>query len=273
MRDYGKVSPLFWTGKTGKGLRGAMEAQIVALYLMTSPHSSMIGVFHLPLMYVAHETGLTLEGASKGLARCSEAQFCTYDEETETIFVHEMAAHQVGAELKDNDKRLISVRKQYAAMAEGRIKSAFQARYGDAYGLPKPEKKGKGVARGSEAPPKPEAGTGAGTEKKKAPPQPPASVGPVELQTWIAGLGEQQAIPADDSIFDYAEKAGIPLDFLALSWDRFVQDMTERKTRKKDWRAHYRNAVRGNWFKLWWFDPATGDCRLTTTGEQARRAA
>ena len=96
-----------------------------------------------------------------------------------------------------------------------------------------------------------------------------ASVG---IDSWLDSLGDELAIAADDSIFDYAEKTGIPLEFLELSWKRFVEDMRERGTRKKDWRAHYRNAVRGNWFKLWWFD-GEGVCRLTTTGEQARRAA
>lgn len=96
-----------------------------------------------------------------------------------------------------------------------------------------------------------------------------ASVG---IDVWMESLGDELAIASDDSIFDYAEKTGIPLEFLELSWKRFVEDMRERGTRKKDWRAHYRNAVRGNWFKLWWFD-GDGVCRLTTTGEQARRAA
>jgi hypothetical protein len=96
-----------------------------------------------------------------------------------------------------------------------------------------------------------------------------ASVG---IDVWRESLGDELAIPENDPIFDYAEKTGIPIDFLELSWKRFVEDMRERGTRKKDWRMHYRNAVRGNWFKLWWFD-GDGVCRLTTTGEQARRAA
>lgn len=94
----------------------------------------------------------------------------------------------------------------------------------------------------------------------------------VEIDTWLQSLDGSDAIPATDPIFDYAEKTGIPLDFLALSWERFREDMADRRKRQKDWRAHYRNAVRGNWYKLWWFD-ATGACQLTTTGEQARRAA
>ncbi len=94
----------------------------------------------------------------------------------------------------------------------------------------------------------------------------------VEFSAWLSSLGEADAIPADDPIFDYASKAGIPNDFLELSWQRFVQAMRESDTRKKDWRAHYRNSVRGNWYKLWWAAP-DGTLKLTTVGEQARRAA
>ena len=47
--------------------------------------------------------------------------------------------------------------------------------------------------------------------------------------------------------------------------------MRERKTRKKDWRAHYRNAVRHNWYRLWAIN-RQGEYFLTTEGEQARRA-
>lgn len=90
-----------------------------------------------------------------------------------------------------------------------------------------------------------------------------------EIDTWLRSL-DGDAIPADDPIFAYAENAGIPLDFLELSWHRFVEDMRERGKRQKDWRAHYRNAVKGNWLKLWWLQD--GEYRLTTAGEQAKRA-
>lgn len=91
----------------------------------------------------------------------------------------------------------------------------------------------------------------------------------IGLDAWLESIGEEEAIPAEDAIFAYAKKAGIPLDFLELSWNRFCEDMTERKTRKKDWRAHYRNAVKGNWYKIWWLDN-DGVYQLTTVGKQAK---
>jgi hypothetical protein len=104
MRDYGKVSPKFWTGDTGKAIKkkGA-NAVIVAVYLMTSPHSNMLGLYYQPVLYMAHETGLGIEGASKGLAECIEAGFCVYDEASEMVWVIEMATYQIAAELKPDD--------------------------------------------------------------------------------------------------------------------------------------------------------------------------
>lgn len=95
MRDYATVAPQFWLGKTGRELRkkGA-EAQVVSFYLMTSPHANMLGLYYLPILYIAHETGLGLEGASKGLKSTIEAGFCSYDEDTEMVWVHEMAAYR-----------------------------------------------------------------------------------------------------------------------------------------------------------------------------------
>lgn len=151
MRDYGKVSPQFWIGETGKQLRGDSNAQVLALYLMTCPHSTMTGVFHCPILYMAHETGMGLEGATKALARLSEVGFCEYDEASETVFVVRMAAYQIGESLKPNDNRIAGLRKELERMPETRAKTAFLAVYGVAFGLVEPGKK----QRASKAPPKP----------------------------------------------------------------------------------------------------------------------
>jgi hypothetical protein len=138
MRDYSKVSGQFWTGKTGRLLRGDMQAQIVALYLMTSPHANMIGVFLCPLVYIAHETGSPLEGASKGLQRLCEAGFCSYDDDSETVWVHEMARFQLGDDLKASDNRVKDIQKQYAALPESLMKQHFFEKYQHCFHLPEP---------------------------------------------------------------------------------------------------------------------------------------
>lgn len=159
MRDYATVAPQFWLGKTGRELRkkGA-EAQVVSFYLMTSPHANMLGLYYLPILYIAHETGLGLEGASKGLKSTIEAGFCSYDEDTEMVWVHEMAAYQVGKALKPGDNRCAGVRSEYASLTENPFLSLFYERYKDDFHLnvkrescPTPEGASKGLRRGFEA--------------------------------------------------------------------------------------------------------------------------
>lgn len=136
MRDYATVAPQFWLGKTGRELRkkGA-EAQVVSFYLMTSPHANMLGLYYLPILYLAHETGLGLEGATKGLESAIEAGFCSYDGVTEMVWVHEMAAYQVGRALKPGDNRCAGVRNEYASLSENAFISSFYDKYKDDFHL------------------------------------------------------------------------------------------------------------------------------------------
>jgi hypothetical protein len=147
MRDYGKVSPKFWTGSTGKALRGDPEAQVLAIYLMTCPMSHMSGVFTCPMIYMAHETGLGIEGASKALERLIEGGFCIYDAPSETVFVVRMAYYQVAESLKPDDKRVKGLLKDVESMPKGLIRNAFVSEYATAFCL--------GIEPSYEAPSKP----------------------------------------------------------------------------------------------------------------------
>lgn len=96
-----------------------------------------------------------------------------------------------------------------------------------------------------------------------------SSSGAVEIKTFLANhkAADEKPIPPDDPIFDYASETGIPQEFLRLCWLEFVERNQASGKRQKDWRAAFRNCVRGNWYKLWWIDGA--DYCLTTTGKQA----
>jgi hypothetical protein len=135
MRDYSVITPAFWIGETGKKLRGDGNAQLLAMYLMTSPHSTMTGVFHCPILYMAHETGIPIEGATKALARLLEVGFCEYEESSETVFVVRMASFQIADALKPNDNRIIGLKKEVAKMASALMRSRFLAIYSVAFCL------------------------------------------------------------------------------------------------------------------------------------------
>jgi len=160
MRDYAKVSPQFWIGKTGKSLRGNTDAQLLALYLMTSPHANMIGVFYCPVAYMTHETGITLEGASKALQSLIEGGFCTYDTDADFVWVHEMAKFQIGDELSEKDNQVKGIQKQYDMLPQGIVRKGFFDKYKDAFHIVDASQKQKPLARASKAPAKPGTGTG-----------------------------------------------------------------------------------------------------------------
>lgn len=134
MRDYSKVGPQFWIGKTGKALRKhGFEAQMVGLYLLTSPHANMLGLYYVPKTFIAHETGLGMEGASKGLQGCIEAGFCHYDEDSEMVWVIEMARFQIADQLKDKDLRIKGVQSEYDSLPENPFLAAFYDMYASAF--------------------------------------------------------------------------------------------------------------------------------------------
>ena len=137
MREYGKITPSFWIGRTGRGFRGDSAAQIVAAYLLTAPGSSMIGVYYCPIATIANDTGLDIEGASKGLRRGIEAHFLSFDEVTEWVWVHEMARFQIEASLSPKDKRVVGIGREFEKLPEGPLKQGFYDRYRAAFHLPK----------------------------------------------------------------------------------------------------------------------------------------
>jgi len=132
-----------------------MEAQIVALYLMTSPHANMLGLYYLPKLYISHETGLGIEGASKGLARASEAGFCAYDEDTEMVWVFEMARYQIADQLKPDDKRCIGVQNEYNALPANPHLASFYEKYAGAFNLTSKRQEQEKTASPRQAPCKP----------------------------------------------------------------------------------------------------------------------
>lgn len=136
MRDYGKVSPKFWIGSTGKALRKqGVEAQLVGLYLLTAPLANMLGLYYMPIYTVAGETGLGLRGASKGLQGCIQAGFCRYDEDSEMVWVVEMAHYQIADRLERTDKRSKGVQSAYDDLLENPFLGAFFDKYKDPFNL------------------------------------------------------------------------------------------------------------------------------------------
>jgi hypothetical protein len=107
MRTQATIVPTFWTRGSGKKLRGHPNAQVLALYFMTSPQSTMVGLYYEPLTTILHDTGLTEAQFREALPLVSE--IALYDEQEGLVYLPEGAAHQVGAtmSIKDNKRKSI----------------------------------------------------------------------------------------------------------------------------------------------------------------------
>lgn len=156
MRDYGKVAPGFWTGKTGKALKAkGPEAVIVALYLVTCQHANMLGLYYLSKTYIAVDTPLGFEGACKGLQGACEAGFCRYDEDSEVVWVVEMAEYQIAEQLDPKDNRCKGIQREYDALPENPFLAPFYERYAKSFHMTSMRGEPPKKERASKAPRKP----------------------------------------------------------------------------------------------------------------------
>lgn len=277
MRDYSKVEPKMWHGKTMKALRKSPEGLVVALYLMTSPSSNMLGLYAQPILYMAYETGLGEEGARKGLQSCIDAGFCSYDEESEFVFVHEMACYQIAPELKAADLRCKGIQKDYEALPDNPFLGAFYERYADVFHLTK--------ARGIEAPSKPLRSQEQEQEQEQDRETREVSRSPSKakkeertntLKTFLDGCKANgvKPIPDDHPIRQYMADSGISEEMAQIAWLRFREEHTvgaRKSKRYTDWPATFANSVKDRWYRLWFVKPE-GEAEWTSEGLQAKRA-
>lgn len=134
MRKYASIPPRVWQADL-KAVRGKLEAIAVHYHLTTSGHANMLGLYYLPVAYIAHEIGLPQEGASKGLLALIEANICSYDFEREIVWVHDMAADQIAPQLSPKDKRVKGIADQLAMLPICKITLGFYAKYRLAFHL------------------------------------------------------------------------------------------------------------------------------------------
>lgn len=274
MREYAKLGPTFWTGETGKSLRKrGSKALLVAAYLISSPHSNMLGLYYQPVMYMAHETGLGIEGATEGLHACIECSFCSYDDETEMVWVHEMAAWQIADSLSSGDKRCKGIQKDYDALPDNPFLGAWFDRYTDAFHLTRRRQKPEADHVSAKGHTKPHRSqeqeqeqeqyllpsvVGSGAAQNAAPPTPPPAFDGLNADA----LNGKSVVPIASN-WQLPEDWGI--DAEALGW-KPAEVVREAEKFRQYWVAgrgkSTRRSVKG-WRQTWsnWLDKAAKDRR------------
>ena len=82
---YTKIDDLFW--KDAKMKSRSDDAKMVFLYLLTCPHRTMTGMYHLPIGYASADMGWKPERFAKGFAELFQNGFINHDEGAEVVFV------------------------------------------------------------------------------------------------------------------------------------------------------------------------------------------
>lgn len=85
MRDYGKVHTSLWSSATLRDLDS--DARLLAVYLLTSPHTTMIGAFRLPDAYACEDLCWTPERLRNGYETLSHAGFIQYDFASKWVWI------------------------------------------------------------------------------------------------------------------------------------------------------------------------------------------
>jgi len=128
MRKFASIPPRVWQADL-KAVGGDLEAIAVHYHLTTSRHANMLGLYIVPIAYMAYEIGCPIEGASKGLGSLIQAGVCFYDHEREIVWVCEMASDQIAPRLSPQDKRVRGIAQQLAMLPICSVTLGFYQKY------------------------------------------------------------------------------------------------------------------------------------------------
>lgn len=264
MRDYGKVFSSIYESLDFRAL--SEDGRTLVLYLLTCKHGTIAGVFRVPDGYVCEDLQWSQERVAEGFRNIAEKGFATRCEVTKWVWVRKYL--EWNPPENPNQRKAIL---KCVSLVPGSCswKADFTREVGPGIGMEAPSKPNP-CATLSEALPNQEQEQ----EQEYKPPKAPRGGQPLRtLRDWLDHVKAQgeTPIPEDDPVFSYADSIGLPREFLRLAWREFLQRYTQPNAKRyRDWRATFRNAVRGNWMHVW---RADGDgYALTTPGEQARRA-
>lgn len=85
MRDYGKVHSSFWSSQTISAL--SEDGRMLALYLMTSPHTTITGTFRLPDGYAREDLGWSSQRVAEGFEELFRNGFANRCETTKWVWI------------------------------------------------------------------------------------------------------------------------------------------------------------------------------------------
>jgi len=136
MRDYSKIQPKFWDSEIVAAMEiNNIDAAYVALYLMTSPASTMLGLFRCSAVQIADDSHLSVDRVELALSALERTGFLERDTRRKLVYVKKMAAVQIEKSLKSSDNRVIAIKKELDSLPDCELKHSFISDYNGAFSL------------------------------------------------------------------------------------------------------------------------------------------
>ncbi len=84
-RRYGIVHCAFWSSQTIRGLSD--DGKLLAIYLLTCPHASILGCYRLPAGYVVEDTGWSIDRVKNTMLELGSSGFAIWEEASQWVFL------------------------------------------------------------------------------------------------------------------------------------------------------------------------------------------
>lgn len=217
MRDYGKVHTGFWSSDTLRDCDA--DAKLLALYLLTSPHTHQAGVFRLPPAYACDDLGWDAERLDNGFGTLTNKGWLTRCKRTGWVWIRNFGKFNQ----PDNPNQRKAVDKQIALVPEN---CSFKA---EVSGSLEPLSNGY-----------------------SNPPSLSPVLSPVPAPASKARTKAKFPMPEDFGLSDRvrAWAAGKGFDRLEDHLDAFRTVAQARAYAYADWDAALMNAIRDDWAKI-----------------------
>lgn len=231
MRDYGRVHTSFWTSETIRSL--SAEARTLAFYLLTSPHTTIAGVFRLPDGYACEDLQASPETVEKGFKELFEKGFANRCETTKWVWI---CKHLEWNPPENPNQRKAAAKCAMSVPDNCTWKSDFLSTCGDFLGLDVPKKRN---CSGTLPQPFANQEQEQKQEQKKEHASPTGSAA-----AHGSRLPDAWTLPDDWRTWAKSERPDVDPDREAASFADYWHAVPGQKGRKADWQGTWRNWIR-----------------------------
>jgi len=286
MARYRKVDPRIWNDAKFRALSN--NGKLVFFFLLTHPHMTAIGAMRSSIPGLAAEIGWTSEAFREAFVEALAKGMAEHDEKASLMWLPNFLRYNppespnvikawVGSlELLPECDLLSRVVTASVAFAKG-LSKGFAEALPEAFakGMPYQEQEQEQYTKPPISPQGGNAPVGDSAPQKKAR---QTRGKKLRFSEWAESirLAGEKAISDYGPVWDYAERTGLPREFIEIAWLRFKNKYLSGNNARKtyiDWRAAFRDHVEGNYLGLWHWSEKDNQYRLTTAGVQADKSA